>query len=231
MMTKDLGSVHARDIVHPSQLSSSLEEGTMDVDNESENVNATVGSSGGPGGANDHSRNLEELRVQPGDWLLVAIYLPVKAMGMSIAGAAGASSSPTISSPTPLSARGGSFARGGPPGAPLRGDAGWGRGRGGAGVPEPAFGGHWRGRGAGPVPSSMGRGREREVDRDVKPRRPSPTGRDRDRRPSPTGRDRDRRRSGSRDRSRTRSRSPPPRRRSRTSSRSRSRSPPRRKRD
>ncbi|KAG8865378.1 hypothetical protein FRB96_000268 [Tulasnella sp. 330] len=109
MTTKDLGSVHAKDIIHLSQLSSSLEEGsTMDVDNDKPSTVHDIG-----GSSNDHSRNLEELRVQPGDYLLVAIYLPVKTMGVSIAGAAGASSlaSPIGLGSTPSSARGGGFGR------------------------------------------------------------------------------------------------------------------------
>ncbi|KAG8903074.1 hypothetical protein FRB99_003780 [Tulasnella sp. 403] len=218
MATKELGTVHARDLIDTSQLKPEEEDtAAMEVDQ-------TTTKDWKP----DDGRTLEELRVMAGDWLLVCVHLPQKAMGMAIAGAAG--NAPTLPTNAPSGSRvggrgaaasaawaSGPNSRGGGRGAP---QAEWGRGRGS----DLASGGHWRGRGGA---SGVGRGSSaRDGDRDrpgPRDRRPSPSGRDRDRRPSPTGRDRDR--DKYRSRSRSRSRSP------RSRSRSRSRSPPRRRRD
>ena len=211
MTSKELGSVSAKDLVKGAQLSqlTAHEDSTMELD----------GPSGGPGEpetSGDPERSLDELRVVSGDFLLVAVHLPPKALGMSIAGAAG-----VTQSPLPNTLRGG-FSRGSSAnvgtslgrGTTARGgvDPGWGRGR-GTDLPQS---GHWRGGARGAANSGPpGRGASRQQDR-----RPSPVGRERDRRASPTGRDRDQ--AGDNHRSRTRSRSV---------SRSRSRSPVHAKRD
>jgi len=200
MTTKELGSVTAKDVAKVSDLRvADAPDSTMELDTPTSPAD-TKG---------DQERTLDELRVVPGDWLLVAVHVPAKAMGLSIAGAAGPSTPAGfgIRGAAPIAAPGA--------GRGLRGstDAGWGRGRG-----DPALGGHWRGRGAAPATGRGGPGRDADRERERRDadraKRPSPSGRDRDRRPSPTGRDRDA------DRHRSRSRSP---------AKSRSRSPPRRR--
>ncbi|KIO19896.1 hypothetical protein M407DRAFT_221923 [Tulasnella calospora MUT 4182] len=212
MTAKDLGTVWAKDVIDISSLASNGDTNpagpnTMEIDS----------SEPPPTKNGDLARTLDELRVVPGDWLLVAVHLPQKAMGMSIAGAAGAAPGPSSNGPP----RGAPPVRGGSSGIGLRGAAeasGWGRGRGA----DPTLSTHWRGGGrGGPTAGGTGRGSYgRDTDR-LRDRRPSPTGRERDRRPSPTGRDRDRERDRSRERYHPRSRS-------RSRSRTRSRSPPRR---
>ncbi|KAG8956578.1 hypothetical protein FRC04_000056 [Tulasnella sp. 424] len=91
MTTKDLGTVWAKDVIDVSSLTSkddvdSAGANTMEIDQSTEPPPAKNG---------DLTRTLEELRVVPGDWLLVAVHLPQKAMGMSIAGAAGTASGPS----------------------------------------------------------------------------------------------------------------------------------------
>ncbi|KAG9048255.1 hypothetical protein FS837_000391 [Tulasnella sp. UAMH 9824] len=114
MTSKDLGTVWAKDVIDLSSLASKDDTdpagaNTMDIDS-SELPHTKNG---------DLIRTLDELRVVPGDWLLVAVHLPQKAMGMSIAGAAGAASGPSGNGP----ARGAAPARGGPSGLGLRGAA------------------------------------------------------------------------------------------------------------
>ncbi|KAG8919208.1 hypothetical protein FRC02_001822 [Tulasnella sp. 418] len=203
--SKELGTVHAKDVINPSLLSQDLDDTpqqSMDLDTSKA----------------DGDRTLEELRVVPGDWLTVAVYVPSRAAGLNIAGAAATTPTEAPSRGSGLSIRGGAngFGRGLGRGA----DSGWGRGqqsspvdapggRWGRGGGEVGGGGHWRGRGQ--PPSAAGRG---GAGRDLGSRRDPP----RERRPSPTGRDRDRERERSRSRSRSPKRRPSP-------SYSRSRSP------
>ncbi|KAG8934163.1 hypothetical protein FRC00_012460 [Tulasnella sp. 408] len=114
MTSKDLGTVWAKDVIDLSSLASKDDTdptgvNTMDIDSSE----LPLPKNG------DLIRTLDELRVVPGDWLLVAVHLPQKAMGMSIAGAAGAASGPSGNGP----ARGAPPARGGPSGiGPVAGE-------------------------------------------------------------------------------------------------------------
>ncbi|KZT60830.1 hypothetical protein CALCODRAFT_480480 [Calocera cornea HHB12733] len=150
--SKDLGFIHARDLVDPS---ASMFEDTK----EGEDAPTSPAKENGHG----HGATLEELRLVPGDYLSVAILIPNLGRAVSIAPQAAQSASFGIR---------GMGGRGGPP--PVRGgrggaDGGWG---GGLGVGRAAGpdGGHWRGRGGPPAlagrGAGRGRGRGRERDED-----------------------------------------------------------------
>jgi histone deacetylase complex subunit SAP18 len=190
--TKDLGTIHSRDILPSASLTILEDDANDSAEKERERERK----------ASAEERTLEELRVQPGDWLSVSVILPAKVMGTVPASSSG------------LSIRGGAAANGGKPS-----DNGWAGATAGPApthgkwskadpdVPGPGPGtSHWRGggRGGGPVRSGVGRGGQddRRVRRDSPPRRGGL------RRGSP---DRSGDRFRDRRRSRSRTRSPPPR--------------------
>lgn len=181
---KDLGIVYSRDILG--------EPGTLDTPAPRLLEDAEDDPS-----KQKEARTLEELRLVPGDYLCIAVYLP-----KSVTAAPG----PNVE----LSIKGSSAAAGGANGWKTSGPLGPGRDGDGFGPGSGAgrgAGGHWRG--GSEAPRGRG-GRGGDIgDRD---RRPLPARRRRDTPPRNSGWD-DVGRDAYRDRSRSRSRSPPRRRR------------------